>query len=123
MKNIVHQAEQFSIVFGYERVDVLVAVEEAGPGETGDFVGQSGGVFAAVEGVISIPQRYPFGEITLLDVSDENFAFGHGLARVRVATKLGSQVLPPSSEKDCSTWCESAAMSDQTKRTRMVLPL
>src|SRR5580700_4135110 len=44
-------------------------------------------------------------------------------SRVSVATKFGSQVLPPSSENDCSTWWESGVMSDQTNRTKMVRPL
>jgi hypothetical protein len=40
-------------------------------------------------------------------------------SRVSVATKFGSQVLPPSSENDCSTWWELGVMSDQTNRTNM----
>src|SRR5580704_4641126 len=47
----------------------------------------------------------------------------HSFTRVKVATKFGSQVLPPSSENDCSNRCESAEMSDQMIRTRMALPL
>ena len=44
-------------------------------------------------------------------------------SRVNVATKIGSQVLPPSSENDCSTWWKSGVMSDQTNRTKIVRPL
>ena len=35
--------------------------------------------------------------------------------RVRVALKFGSQVLPPSSENDCSKWWDVGVMSDQTQ--------
>src|SRR5580658_2409727 len=122
MQKVVHEAGQFSGVFGDEGVDGLVAVEEARPGEVGDFVGQGGRVFAAVELVVTVPERFPFCEIAWAHVANKNLQ-GHGLARVSVATKLGSQVLPPSSEKDCSKRCESAVMSDQTMRTRMVRPL
>src|SRR6266487_651612 len=43
--------------------------------------------------------------------------------RVSVAIQFTSQVLPPSSENACSKRHESGVMSDQTFRTRMVLPL
>src|SRR5580658_5089278 len=122
MQKVVHEAGQFSGVFGDEGVDGFVAVEKARPGEFGDFVGQGGGVFAAVELIVTVPERFPFCEIALAHVANKDF-LGHGLARVRVATKLGSQLLPPSSEKDCSKRWESGVMSDQTMRTRMVRPL
>src|SRR5207253_8998981 len=48
---------------------------------------------------------------------------GIGFARVSVATKFGSQVLPPSSENACSKWCESGVVSAKTWRTSMTLPL
>ncbi len=51
------------------------------------------------------------------------FAVASGLMRVSSAIQFTSQLLPPSSEKDCSKWQESALMSDQTLRTRMVRPL
>src|ERR1700676_3340668 len=44
------------------------------------------------------------------------------LRRVSTAIQLTSQVLPPSSENDCSKRHESAVMSDQTLRTRIVRP-
>jgi hypothetical protein len=45
------------------------------------------------------------------------------LTRVSTAIQFTSQVLPPSSEKACSKRHESAEMSDQTFRTKIVLPL
>src|ERR1700677_1759168 len=50
-------------------------------------------------------------------LSDSSFT------RVSVAIQLTSQLLPPSSENACSNRHESGVMSDQTFRTRMVLPL
>src|SRR5260370_16583782 len=43
--------------------------------------------------------------------------------RVWSVIQLTSQVLPPSSENDCSKWAEFGVMPDQTNRTRMALPL
>src|SRR5580700_3431970 len=43
--------------------------------------------------------------------------------RVWSVIQFTSQVLPPSSEKDCSKWGESVVMFVQTNRIRMVLPL
>src|SRR5580658_1944233 len=43
--------------------------------------------------------------------------------RVSTAIQFTSHVLPPSSENDCSKRHESAVMSDQIFRTRMLLPL
>ena len=47
----------------------------------------------------------------------------HYGSRVSVALKFDSQVLPPSSENDCSKWCDVGVMSDQTCRTGTALPL
>lgn len=44
-------------------------------------------------------------------------------ARVSVAIQLTSQVLPPSSENDCTKRAESGLMSQITKRTRIARPL
>src|SRR5438094_3684455 len=44
-------------------------------------------------------------------------------SRETVATQFGSQILPPSSEKDCSKWYEFAVMSEKICRTRIALPL
>src|SRR5216683_4690016 len=43
--------------------------------------------------------------------------------RVWSVIQFTSQVLPPSSENDCSKWAEFGVMFDQTNRTRMALPL
>src|SRR5271167_717126 len=43
--------------------------------------------------------------------------------RVSTSTQFASQVLPPSSENDCSKRHESAVMSEKTFRTRMLLSL
>src|SRR4029077_10796369 len=43
--------------------------------------------------------------------------------RVSTAIQLTSQVLPPSSEKDCSKWQEIGVMSEITNRTKMARPL
>ncbi len=48
--------------------------------------------------------------------SDSSFA------RVTFEIQFTSQVLPPSSENDCSKWAEFGVMSDQTYRVRIVLP-
>src|ERR1700722_4899818 len=122
MKKIMDQAEQLTVAFGDQRVDRIVAIEETSPGQVGDNFGQGGFAAAAVEGVVAVPQWLPSRKIFITKLANQNF-FAHGFARVRVAVKFGSQVLPPSSEKDCSKWWESGVMSDQTTRTSMVLPL
>src|SRR5579862_9769711 len=101
MKKIMDQAEQFAVAFGDQRVDRIVAIEETSPGQVGDNFGQGGFAAAAVEGVVAVPERFPSRKIFGTKFSNQNF-FAHGFARVSVAVKLGSQVLPPSSEKDCS---------------------
>ena len=44
------------------------------------------------------------------------------LTRTWSVIQFTSQVLPPSSEKDCSKWGESVSVFDQMNRTRMLLP-
>src|SRR5580658_4224848 len=48
---------------------------------------------------------------------------GASLARVWSVIQFTSQVLPPSSEKDCSKWGVPVLSFDQSKRTKTVLPL
>src|SRR5258708_7606029 len=45
------------------------------------------------------------------------------LTRVWSVIQFTSQVLPPSSENDCSKWGEFVLVFDQINRTRMALPL
>jgi ketosteroid isomerase-like protein len=44
-------------------------------------------------------------------------------ARVIATSKLDSQVLPPSAEKDCSRWCVVGVIFDQVRRTKIARPL
>jgi ketosteroid isomerase-like protein len=44
-------------------------------------------------------------------------------ARVIATSKLFSQVLPPSAEKDCCRWCVVGVISDQVMRTKIARPL
>src|SRR5580700_4796188 len=122
MKQVMHEPEQPSRAFRHEGMDWLVSIEETRPGHVRDRFRQRGLALAPVKFVVTVPKRFPFRKIALLDVSHQDL-IGHGFSLVNVATKFGSQVLPPLSEKDCSKRCESGVMSDQTMRTRMVLPL
>ena len=56
---------------------------------------------------------------------EDSAAFLNSSSPMRVwsVIQLTSQVLPPSSEKDCSKCAEVGVIRDQMKRTRMTLPL
>jgi len=63
------------------------------------------------------------GEFNHLRTRSHRGLSGESLIRVWSVIQFTSQVLPPSSEYDCSKWAEFAVMSDQTYRIKIIWPL
>jgi len=79
VEDVVDEAEELAIALSDQGVHRLVVVEEAGPGETGGFVGKGCWTGAAVEGVVSVPEELPLGEVGGDDGPDCEGG-GHGLS-------------------------------------------
>ncbi len=62
----------------------LAAVKEALPCGLRNVIGQGSPAFAAIEGVVAIPERFPSGEVGGLDGADGDVGW-HGVAGVRGA--------------------------------------
>jgi hypothetical protein len=63
------------------------------------------------------------GEFNHLRTLSHRGLSGESLIRAWFVIQFTSQVLPPSSEYDCSKWAEFAVMSDQTYRIKIIRPL
>ncbi len=71
MVEIVDESYEFTILLGYEGVDWLGGVEEAGPRRLGDGFRQSGVAVAAVELVVALPEGEPLGVVFLRHWADD----------------------------------------------------
>lgn len=59
----------------------LAAFKEAPPSRLRDFIGQSSRAFAAIEGVVAIPERLPSGKVGGLNGANGDVG-RHGVASV-----------------------------------------
>lgn len=71
VKQVMHQADELlafgRLQAGHEGMHGLMFVKEALPSGLRDLIGQGGGAFAAIEGVLSIPKRLPSGKVGRLN--------------------------------------------------------
>ncbi len=59
---------------GYQGMHWLAAVQEALPSGLRDLIGQGSSAFAAIEGVVAIPERLPCCEVVGLDGANADLA-------------------------------------------------
>jgi hypothetical protein len=82
VKQVMHEAHQLlafgGLQAGHEGMHGLAAVKEALPSGLRDLIGQGGGAFAAIEGVVGIPERLPSGKVGGLDGADGDVGW-HGV--------------------------------------------
>jgi hypothetical protein len=71
VKQVMHEADELlafgGLQAGHEGMHGLAAVKETLPSGLRDLIGQGGGAFAAIEGVVGIPKRLPSGKVCGLE--------------------------------------------------------
>lgn len=77
MEKVVDETSGVALIEGDQREDRFIGVQEALPSGLRDFVRERGFVFAAIEGVVSIPERLPVWVVGWDDGADDDGWGGH----------------------------------------------
>jgi hypothetical protein len=82
VKQVMHQADELlafgGLQAGHEGMHGLIFVKKALPSRLGDLIGQGARAFAAIEGVVGIPEWLPSGKVRGLDGADSDVGW-HGV--------------------------------------------
>ena len=77
VEKVVNKADDDSVALRHESMHRFRSVEESSPGGPGDLLRQCGRPFAAVEGVVAVPERAPSRVVGGLDLPNGTSGLGH----------------------------------------------